>query len=54
MIYFLVTYAPWQNVSWLCMVNDLELPEIKRNIRDLCDLYRQDSAYMLTGMGELI
>lgn len=48
------TYAPWQNVSWLCVVNDAQLPEIKLNIRNLCDLYKQDSAYVLTGMGEFI
>jgi hypothetical protein len=48
------TYAPWQNVCWLCMINDAQLPEIKRNIRSLCDLYRQESAYILTGMGEFV
>ena len=48
------TYDSWQNVSWLCMVNDAQLTEIKANIRNLCDLYQQDSAFVLAGMGEFV
>lgn len=48
------TYAPWQNVCWLCLVNDHQLLEIKSRIRHLCDWYRQDSAFLLTGTGQFI
>jgi hypothetical protein len=48
------TYEPWQNVCWLVQVNDAQLSEIKVSISSLRELYGQDSAYVLWGMGEFI
>lgn len=48
------TYEPWQNVCWLCQVNDAQLVEIKANLTNLRELYGQESAYILWGVGELI
>lgn len=48
------TYAPWQNVCWLVQVNDAQLPEIKASLSGIRELYKQDSAFVLWGAGELI
>lgn len=48
------TYEPWQNVCWLCQVNDLQLAEIKANLTSLRELYKQESAYILWGVGEFV
>lgn len=47
-------YAPWQNVCWLCQVNDLQLSEIKNGIRNIREIYGQESAYVLWGAGEFV
>lgn len=48
------TYAPWQNVCWLCVIEAERLPEVRSGIYSVRTLFKQESAFLLHGEGEFV
>ncbi len=48
------TYAPWQNVCWICTIEEQNIQELKNTIGKIRALYRQDSVFVLYGAGDFV
>lgn len=43
------TYAPWQNVCWICEIDAGKIESLKGQLRESRLSYRQDSVCLLVG-----
>lgn len=47
-------WASWQNVCWLCEIDPDSLYILRVSLRERCQVYNQDAAFLLVGAGEFI
>lgn len=48
------TYAPWQNVCWVCEIAPSRLDELKLALTDVRQFYQQDAICLITGQAEML
>ena len=48
------TYAPWQNVCWVCEIDEDKLDLLRGQLRESRLSYRQDSVCLLVGQAEFV
>lgn len=48
------TYAPWQNVCWVCEIEIGKLEELKLALADVRQLYQQDAVCLLVGEAQML
>lgn len=49
-----VGWEPWQNLALIFVCQDNEIPELRKNVTQIREKYRQDSAAWLEGVTKFI